>query len=109
MYPLDGGVWGPIARITHLRDELARISDLDVVDGERGTRRWALARYAGSGRLRRLDGIYVENSSTLPSETDLAFLALARALGIPVLTYVRDAQYLFDEYYDSSSPKRRLA
>ncbi|MEO6578796.1 MAG: glycosyltransferase, partial [Candidatus Limnocylindria bacterium] len=42
-------------------------------------------------------------------ETDLAFLALARALGIPVLTYVRDAQYLFDEYYDSSSPKRRLA
>ncbi len=24
MYPLDRGVWGPIARISHLRDELAR-------------------------------------------------------------------------------------
>ncbi len=109
MYRLDGGVWGPIARITNLRDELSRLSDLDVIHGERRERRWALVRYAFRGRLRGLDGIYVENSSTLPSETDLAFLALARALGIPVVTYVRDAQYLFDEYYAATSPKRRLA
>ena len=48
-----------------------------------------------SGRLRRLDGIYVEYSSSfLPSETDIAFLGLARMLGIPVLTYVRDAYQL---------------
>lgn len=109
MYPLDGGVWGPIARITNLRAELSVLADLDVVAGERGTRRWGLIRYALSGRLRRLDGIYVENSSTLPGATDIAFLALARSLGIPVLTYVRDAQYLFDEYYVASSLKRRVA
>lgn len=109
MYPLDRGVWGPISRITHLRDELARLVDLDVVSGDRSERRGSLIGYAFSGRLRGLDGIYVENSSTLPSETDLAFLALARALRIPVVTYVRDAQYLFAEYYDASSPKRRLA
>ncbi len=109
MYPLDQGTWGPISRIVHLRDELTKLVDLDLVAGDRGPRRGALLRYALSGRLRGLDGIYVENSSTLPSETDIGFLALARALGIPVLTYVRDAQYLFDEYYAVTSTKRRLA
>lgn len=109
MYPLDRGVWGPIARISHLRDELARLVDLEVIAAERGPRRGRLVRYAIGGRLRGLAGIYVENSSTLPSETDIAFLALARLLGIPVLTYVRDAQYLFEEYYPVTSLKRRLA
>lgn len=109
MYPLDRGVWGPIARITHLRDELSRLVTLDVIAAERGARRGQLLRYVLSGRLRGLAGIYVENSSTLPSETDLAFLALARILGIRVVTYVRDAQYLFDEYYVAGTPKRRVA
>lgn len=109
MYPLDRGVWGPISRITHLRDALAEVVDLDVVAAERGPRRGALLRYALGGRLRRLDGIYVENSSTLPSETDIGFLALARLLGIPVVTYVRDAQYLFDEYYAATTLRRRIA
>lgn len=98
MYPLDRGQWGPTVRIGHLRDELARLVDLDVLDGWRGSRRAAIARYTLGGRVRGLDGIYVESSSFLPSETDLAFLGLARALGRPVLTYVRDAYQLFDEY-----------
>jgi glycosyltransferase involved in cell wall biosynthesis len=109
MYPLDRGRWGPTARISELRDELARLVELDVVDGERGARRGRLLRYAFSGRLRALDGIYVENSSTLPSETDLAFLGLARLLRVPVVTYVRDAQYLFPEYYVARSVRRRVA
>jgi glycosyltransferase involved in cell wall biosynthesis len=109
MYPLDRGVWGPVARITHLRDELSRLVTLDVIAAERGPRRAQLVRYAFTGRLRGLSGIYVENSSTLPSETDLGFLTLARLLGIPVLTYVRDAQYLFEEYYSASTVKRRIA
>ncbi len=109
MYPLDRGVWGPVARITNLRDQLATLADLDVIAAERGPRRAALARYAVGGRLRGLKGIYVENSSTLPSETDIAFLALARALGIPVVTYIRDAQHLFEEYYPLTSLKRRVA
>ena len=109
MYPLDQGMWGPTVRISRLRDELARLVRLDVVSGDRGERRRALVRYAVSGRLRGLAGIYVENSSRLPTETDLAFLALARLLRIGVLTYVRDAQYLFEEYFAATSLKRRLA
>ena len=109
MYPLDAGRWGPTARIGALREVLSARTRLDVVHGDRGARRWRLIGYALRGRLRGLDGIYVENSSTLPSETDLAFLALARLLGIPVLTYVRDAQYLFAEYYAATSLKRRIA
>lgn len=106
MYPLDQGTWGPITRITRLRDELARLVHLEVIAGYRRERRWQLVRYAFSGRLRGLDGIYVENSSSLPSLLDIAFLALAKALGVPVLTYVRDAQYLFAEEYRPSLRRR---
>jgi len=104
MYPLDRGMWGPTVRISHLRDALSARVDIDVVSGYRGQRRAATARFAFSGRLRGLDGIYVESSSFLPAETDIAFLGLARALRIPVLTYIRDAYQLFDDY----APRRGL-
>lgn len=103
MYPLDRGKWGPTVRIGHLRAELSGLVDLDDVAGYRGARRAALARYAVSGRLRGLDGIYVESSSFLPAEADIAFLGLARALGIEVLTYVRDAYQLFPSEYPPGS------
>lgn len=108
MYPLDRGVWGPISRITHLRDELLRLVDLDVVDGNRGRRRVKLARYAASGRLRGLDGVYVESSTFLPAEADIAVLGLARALGVPVITYVRDAYQLFDDYGTGTGLRGRV-
>lgn len=107
MYPLAERTSGPTVRISHLRDELADMVDLDVVAGWRGARRVALARYAVSGRLRGLDGIYVESSSFLPAEADIAFLGLARSLGVRVLTYVRDAYQLFAEYAEGGSPRRR--
>jgi hypothetical protein len=108
MYPLDAGVWGPTARITRLRDELARLVDLDVIDGYRSRRRPRLWRYALAGRQRGLDGIYVETSTFLPAESDVAFLALSRTLNIPVVTYVRDAYQLFPELYPRDNLKRRL-
>jgi len=108
MYPLDRGSWGPTVRIGHLRDELSRLGALDVIAGYRGARRLAILRYAFAGRLRGLDGIYVESSTFLPAEADFALLALARALGIPVLTYVRDAYQLFDEYYPPDSLRHRF-
>lgn len=81
---------------------------LDLVAGYRGRRRAGLARYAASGRLRGLDGIYVESSTFLPAEADVAFLALARSLDIPVLTYIRDAYQLFPEYRLTGSLRARL-
>jgi hypothetical protein len=108
MYPLDAGIWGPTARITRLRDELARLVDLDVVDGYRASRRARLWRYALAGRQRGLGGIYVESSTFLPSESDVAFLGLSRAVGIPVVTYVRDAYQLFPDQYPPDTLKRRL-
>jgi glycosyltransferase involved in cell wall biosynthesis len=107
MYPLDRGLWGATTRITQLRDALARIADLDVVSGTRLPRARQLVR-----RLRgldRLDGVYVESSSTLPGPADLGFMALARARGVPVLTYVRDAQQLFVEYAGEPTLKRRVS
>jgi glycosyltransferase involved in cell wall biosynthesis len=109
MYPLDRGLWGATTRITQLRDALADLVELDVVSGTRRARAGRLARYLVSGRLRGLDGVYVESSTTLPGPADLAFCAVARARRVPVLTYVRDAQQLFGEYAVGSTPKRRLA
>jgi glycosyltransferase involved in cell wall biosynthesis len=109
MYPLDGEIYGPITRITHLRDALARMSELEVIAGLRLSRATQMVRYLASGRLRGLRGIYVETATTLPSPADLAFLAAARARRIPVLTYVRDAQPLFAEYRLAGSPKRWLS
>lgn len=109
MYPLDRGLWGATTRITQLRDALAVRARLDVASGTRGARAVALARYAVGGRLKGLDGIYVESSTALPGPADLGFLALARARRVPVLTYVRDAQQLFTEYYRADSPRRRLS
>jgi hypothetical protein len=109
MYPLDAGLWGPTVRITHLREELSRLADLDVIDGYRAARRTGLWRYAFGGRLRGLDGIYVESSTFAPSESDLAVLGLARALGIPIVTYIRDAYQLFGELYPHDTLKHRFA
>lgn len=108
MYPLDRGRWGPTVRIGHLRDELEQRVDLEIVAGDRAARRLALARYAVSGRLRGLDCIYVESSSFLPAEADIAFLGLARALGARVLTYIRDAYQLFPDEYPAGSLRRRI-
>jgi glycosyltransferase involved in cell wall biosynthesis len=108
MYPLDQGRWGPTVRISHLRDELSRLVELDVVDGYRGARRRELVRYATSGRLRSLDGVYVESSTFLPAELDVAFLGLVRSLGIPVLSYVRDAYQLYDDYARPATLRARI-
>lgn len=109
MYPLDRGLWGATARVTHMRDELRKLVELDVVAGWRLDRAGQVLRYAASRRLSRLSGIYVESATTLPGPADIAFLALARSLGIPVLTYLRDAQPLFPEYSSPGSPKRWLS
>jgi len=106
MYPLDEARSGPTVRITRLIDELRTRAEVEIVAGYRSARRVALARYAASGRLHAIDGIYVESSTALPGETDIAFLGLARGLGRPVLTYVRDAYQLFSDYYPIDSAKR---
>ena len=108
MYPLDQGRWGPTVRITNLRDQLARRVDLDVVSGYRAARRVALLGYLFSGRMRGLDAIYVESSSFLPAEMDLAFLALAKSLSIPILTYIRDAYQAFPEEYPRPTLRGRI-
>ena len=109
MYRLDAPPSGPRVRIAAVRDALSERVRLDLVSGTRIGRTWAMLRYATSGRLRGLAGVYVESSSSLPGPADLLFLALARGLGVRVLTYVRDAYQLFPEYYPLTSLRRRLS
>lgn len=109
MYRLDSDQTGPIVRIGALRASLSRMVSLDLISGTRTARTWQILRYALGGRLRRLAGVYVESSSSLPGPSDLLFVALARALGIPVVTYIRDAYQLFPEYYPITSLRRRIS
>jgi glycosyltransferase involved in cell wall biosynthesis len=109
MYRLDSDRTGPMVRIGAVRASLSQRVSLDLISGTRSARTWEMVRYALSGRLRRLAGVYVESSSSLPGPADLIFLGLARALGVPVLTYVRDAYQLFPEYYPLTSLRRRIS
>lgn len=109
MYRLDSDRTGPMVRIGALRASLSRLVSLDLISGTRTGRTWEMLRYALGGRLRRLAGVYVESSSSLPGPADLLFLALARALRVPVVTYVRDAYQLFPEYYPITSLRRRVS
>jgi hypothetical protein len=108
MYPLGAVDSGPTVRITRMRDALARICDLTVIAGYRTPRTVAMTRYLVRGKVQRLDGIYVESSTFLPAPADIAFLGMARALGVPVLTFIRDAYPLFPEY-SIASAKARVA
>lgn len=109
MYRLDVPLSGPQVRIAAVRDALSKRVRLELISGTRAGRAWAMLRYATSGRLRGLAGVYVESSSSLPGPADLLFLGLARALGVRVVTYVRDAYQLFPEYYPLNSFRRRLS
>ena len=109
MYRLDSRETGPTVRIAAIRAALSKRVSLDFVSGARLARAWGMLRYALTGRLHRLAGIYVESSSSLPGPADLLLLALARALGVPVVTYVRDAYQLFPEYYPLTSLRRRVS
>lgn len=109
MYELGSGSSGPEVRIRRMLEALRGMVRVDLVEGHRPGRRAALAGYALGGRLRGLAGIYVESSTALPSETDIAILGLAKAAGIPVLTYVRDAYQLFEDYYRTDTWRRRAS
>jgi glycosyltransferase involved in cell wall biosynthesis len=109
MYQLDEGRSGPTLRIGQLREALARRVPLDLVSGTRLRRSGALLSYLLGARLRGLGGIYVESSTSIPGPADLLFLAVARSLRIPVVSYIRDAYQLFPEYYPLTSWHHRIS
>jgi hypothetical protein len=109
MYPLAEGNSGPTVRARRLLAALERRLPVDVVEGYRGPRRRAWLEYLFAGRLRGVDGVYVESSTALPSETDLGSLFLAKILGRPVMTYIRDAYQLFPDEYPMDTARQRFS
>lgn len=109
MYRLEAGGTGPTVRIAEMRRALARRASLDLISGARLVRAGEILRYLVAGRLRGLDGIYVESSTSLPGPADLLLLWWARRKRIPVVTYIRDAYQLFPEYYPLTSLARRVS
>jgi glycosyltransferase involved in cell wall biosynthesis len=86
-------------RIHNLHLSLRALTPVTLFAGNRTSRRSAVWQFLQQGGLRRTRAIYVEASNGPSNETDLLFLALAHAAGIPIIVYIPDAYQLFPDIF----------
>lgn len=108
MYDPSGQDSAPKVRITRLRDELARLVELEIIAGGRLARARAALRFLVHPGLGSVDAVYVELPTSAPTPADLAFLAIARLRGRPVGIYFRDAYQLFRDIFPVHRARQRL-
>ncbi|HET6380598.1 MAG TPA: glycosyltransferase [candidate division Zixibacteria bacterium] len=107
MYDASVASNAPRVRIQALAAALRRVADVDLVSGSRTARLLALPGLLL--RLGRYRGVYVEAPTTSPMPWDLLALAVARARGLPVGVYFRDAYQLFRDLYPLAGWRARLS
>ena len=95
-------------RIYNLHRALLAQAPTRLIDGDRPTRRKALLRYLAGGGLGKTRAIYVEASTSTATELDLGFLAMAHAVGIPILIFIPDAYQYFPALYPRVGVKTAL-
>ena len=95
-------------RIYNLHRALLAQAPTRLIDGDRPTRRKALLRYLAGGGLGKTRAIYVEASTSTATELDLSFLAMAHAVGIPILIFIPDAYQYFPALYPRVGVKTAL-
>jgi glycosyltransferase involved in cell wall biosynthesis len=108
MYDAARAGSAPRVRIQLLSTALARRARVTMVSGPR------LARLAQGvrlvlGDLRHFDGVYVETATSSAMPWDLWFLAAARASGVPVGIYFRDAYPVHRDLYPLPGWRARLS
>jgi glycosyltransferase involved in cell wall biosynthesis len=107
MYDAASASSAPRVRIRLLGQALGRRAAVTMVSGSRWRRLGHGVRLVLSG-LRRFDGVYVETATSSAMPWDLWFLAFARASGVPVGIYFRDAYPLHRDLYPLSGLRARL-
>ncbi len=95
-------------RIVNLSQALQALGPVNVITGDRQTRRIELIRLVRAGRLRQARAIYVEASTSAAGETDILFLALAHWLKIPIVIFIPDGYQLFPAIFPRQGWKMRL-
>lgn len=69
----------------------------DFITGERNNRKIPLLKYIFTGKIFKVDAIYVEAGARTSTEIDILFFLIAKILNIPMGIYIRDAYPLFNK------------
>jgi hypothetical protein len=94
-YPLDQLNSAPKVRTYNLYHATKELVDTDFITGTRSSRRWPLLKYLFSGKLFKVNAVYLESATSTSSVTDIIFLIIAKIVGKPIGIYIRDAYPLF--------------
>src|SRR5574338_27512 len=108
MYDATQASNAPRVRIQLLSAALARHATVTMLSGSRLARLVQGLGLVLSG-LRRFDAVYVETATSSAMPWDLWFLAAARASGVPVGVYFRDAYPLHRDLYPLPGLRARLS
>jgi len=106
-YPLEALTSAPKVRTFMLHQALQELAEVDFITGTRRSRRWPLLKYLLSGRLFRVQAVYLEAATSTSMEVDILLLLIARIWRIPMGIFIRDAHPLF-QMIDSRPWKHKL-
>jgi glycosyltransferase involved in cell wall biosynthesis len=95
-------------RIHNLYVALETLTPTTLLAGSRMARRWAVIHFLLETGLHRIRAIYVEASNGPANESDLLFLSLAKAAGIPILIFIPDAYQYFPDIFPRYGLKAKL-
>lgn len=95
-YPLDNINSAPKVRTYNFYQNFKDLVDTDFITGTRRSRRLPLLKYIFSGKLFKVDFIYLESATSTSMETDILLLLIAKFFRIPIGIYIRDAFPIFN-------------
>lgn len=97
----------PKIRTYNMFESFKSLVDTDFITGTRKSRRFKLLKYILSGKIFKVDAIYLESATSTSMETDILILLIAKLLKIPIGIYIRDAFPLFN-LTDNKSIKNKI-
>lgn len=96
-FSLDKLDSAPKVRTYNLHKSFSKLIETDFITGERNQRKIPILKYIFSGKIFKVDAIYVEAGARTSTEVDIFFFLIAKLLKKPMGIYIRDAYPLFNK------------